>query len=148
MMQPYVIVTPNTTIQPSSSLEEIPHHEMNQDTHHHEEILEHKTIPEQPHETAVQGTAMTTMGEYGQLDAESSKPVLQRNPYISLLFHNKRFMMIWMAGVLSGMGNYFSEIGFLLMTFTIHVSMFMIGSFILGSAAGVIWCTACLPLNN
>ncbi|KAF0972910.1 hypothetical protein FDP41_008762 [Naegleria fowleri] len=51
------------------------------------------------------------MGEYGQLDAESSKPVLKRNPYLSLLFHNKRFMIIWMAGVLSGMGNYFSEIG-------------------------------------
>lgn len=52
-----------------------------------------------------------TIDSYAQLDAASSKPVLKRNPYISLLFHNKRFLIIWMAGVLSGMGNYFSEIG-------------------------------------
>lgn len=51
------------------------------------------------------------IGNYAQLDQESSKPTLQRNPYISLLFFNKRFLIIWMAGVLSGMGNYFSEIG-------------------------------------
>ncbi|KAG2387565.1 hypothetical protein C9374_001159 [Naegleria lovaniensis] len=51
-----------------------------------------------------------TIDNYAQLDAASSKPVLKRNPYISLLFHNKRFLIIWMAGVLSGMGNYFSEI--------------------------------------
>ncbi|KAL9656365.1 hypothetical protein ABK040_005131 [Willaertia magna] len=37
----------------------------------------------------------------------------QRNPYISLLFYNKRFLLIWLAGVFSGMGNYFSEIGVL-----------------------------------
>ncbi|EFC50129.1 DUF894 domain-containing protein [Naegleria gruberi] len=52
-----------------------------------------------------------TIGNYAQLDLDSSKPKLARNPYISLLFHNKRFLIIWMAGVLSGMGNYFSEIG-------------------------------------
>ena len=52
-----------------------------------------------------------TIGNYAQLDQESSKPILARNPYISLLFHNKRFLIIWIAGVLSGMGNYFSEIG-------------------------------------
>ena len=51
------------------------------------------------------------IGNYAQLDQESSKPTLQRNPYISLLFFNRRFLIIWMAGVLSGMGNYFSEIG-------------------------------------
>jgi len=52
-----------------------------------------------------------TVGHYAQLDQETSKPKLARNPYISILFHNKRFLIIWMSGVLSGMGNYFSEIG-------------------------------------
>ncbi|KAL9645401.1 hypothetical protein ABK040_002600 [Willaertia magna] len=64
-------------------------------------------------DVSVIGSVHDPSGHYAQLDKEGSKPVTQRNPYISLLFYNRRFLLIWMAGVLSGMGNYFSEIGVL-----------------------------------
>ncbi|EFC42992.1 DUF894 domain-containing protein [Naegleria gruberi] len=86
-----------STIPASLSME----NEQHSDDHHSDSTIEPHPLDAHTH----------TIGNYAQLDQESSKPKLARNPYISLLFHNKRFLIIWMAGVLSGMGNYFSEIG-------------------------------------